>query len=50
MVQCDKTKEDQMSWECGRYGGQEIGIRAFVVITQRQENTWKTWAEMGGKC
>jgi hypothetical protein len=32
MVQCDQTKEDQISWACGTYGGQEIGIRAFVVI------------------
>jgi hypothetical protein len=30
MVQCDQTKEGQMSWACGTYGGQEIAIRAFV--------------------
>jgi hypothetical protein len=28
----DQTKEDQMSWACGTYGGEEIGIRDFVVI------------------
>jgi len=32
MVQCNETKEDQMSWACRTYGGQEEGIRAFIVI------------------
>jgi len=34
MVQCDQTKEDQMSWACGTYDGQQIGIRDFVVISK----------------
>jgi hypothetical protein len=47
MVQCDQTKEDQMSWACGMYGGQEIGIRALVVIPKdkrtlgRREQRWE---------
>jgi len=43
MVQRDQTKENLMSWACGTYGGQEIGIRAFVVKPKHKEPTRKTW-------
>jgi len=49
MVQCNQTKEDQMSWACGTYGGQEIEIRASVVKPKTQSDHLEDLSKDGRK-